>query len=106
MTAEFRVVFYDKKNQKEVYHDQLMPINYVESYIVVQDEGRNQVADISELYIKEVQLGSLGYKDDDSEYSNWNKRLVESDLVFLRLEPVESEVCGCNKTTCPDCREE
>ncbi len=88
-------VFYDRKNKQEVSSDQLMPINFVEYYAVADHEGERDGCPLSkmsntELYVKECQLGSIGYKSKNChDYANWDLYLTESDLVFLRLEELK-----------------
>jgi len=85
----FKVIFYDKKNQREVSHDQLMQINMCESVIVVEND---RPLSFDDMYIKENQISDIGYKvDKTNDYVNFDHYLMESDLVFLRLEEENSE---------------
>lgn len=84
-------VFYDKKNKTEVRSDQLMPIKFVETTLVVDAEeiesGRWAGNKKQPAYLTTKTLATIGYKSKDCPKAcNWNKYLNESDLVFLRLD--------------------
>lgn len=73
------VVFYDRRNKREVKSSELRPINLVEMRLVVDEKHLG--------YLKEYKLGTLGYKSDKCpEHCSWDMWLTESDLVFLRVE--------------------
>lgn len=77
------VVFYDRKNQREVRSDELMPITLVQN-VVRAEAGQNWKKN---MWIDELPLGTIGYRSAKCpSYQNWDLYLTESDLVFLRLE--------------------
>lgn len=84
------VVFYDRKNKKEVYSSALMSIKLAETRLVVDSGGYrsgewNQRTQKS--YLKEGVIGEIGYKSEKCDkHLNWDRHLMQSDLVFLRLE--------------------
>ena len=85
------VVFYDRKNKREVKASQLMDINYVEVTLVIDSEefkdGPWQGPDKHPAYLKEKQIGSIGYRSEVCHTrSNWDLSLHDTDLIFLRLE--------------------
>jgi hypothetical protein len=80
-----KVVFYDKRNKREVSNDELMPINYVRQVVVVQEE--RDIKKGGPFYCEDVIMGDIGYKvDKNNDNINWDHWLMTTDLVFLRLE--------------------
>lgn len=81
------VIFYDRRNKREVKASQLFPINFIQKIVVADTDERKWVSDLDELSVIEKKLGEIGYKSDNCEsYQNWDMWLMESELVFLRLE--------------------
>jgi len=85
-------VFYDRKNKLEVTSSELMEINFVEVGLFIDSEefrtGEWQGPAKHPAYLKEKKLGTLGYKSKDCPKNcNWDMSMMESDLVFLRLDP-------------------
>lgn len=35
----YKVIFYDRKHQREISHGELMPINFVRTSVVVEEES-------------------------------------------------------------------
>lgn len=69
------VIFYDRKNQREVSNKELVPINVV---VEVPATTRN---------IHRIPIGEFGYKSKQCpKTSNWDLYCLYSDLIFLRLE--------------------
>lgn len=92
-----RVIFYDRKNRREVSNEELMQTHVMESYAGVCDEGMRPGTPLKELtaqygedmvFISRRRVASLGYKSDKCpDYQNWDLMCDDSDLVFLRTEP-------------------
>lgn len=92
-----KVIFYDRKNKREVSNEQLMPAHVFESYAGVCDEGMGPGTPLKKLiekygeemvYISTRQVAALGYKSDKCpSYMNYDLFCNDSDLVFLRTEP-------------------
>lgn len=79
-----KAIFYDKKNKREVSSDELMPTNVVRTIVGADDQFFRD--EDSRFPIEEV-IGNLCYKTEECpSYQNWDKFLMETDLVFLRLE--------------------
>ena len=69
------VIFYDRKNQREVSNKELMPINAVAEVPVTTHN------------IHSIQIGEFGYKSKKCpKCTNRDLYCMYSDLVFLRLE--------------------
>jgi len=86
-----KALFYDRKNKRNVSSDELLPINFVEVYMVSDSEeyssGIWQGQDMHPLYYKERQIANLGYKSENCpKHSNWDFYCKDEDLVFLRME--------------------
>lgn len=100
------VVFYDRKNRREVRLSQLVRINLQSEYLSgdSQDHPRSfddlKPDDVIDpktgeavghcpgrLWFSPVIAGDVGYKSEKCpSYQNWDLYCLESDLVFLRLE--------------------
>jgi hypothetical protein len=85
------VVFYDRKNHREVKASQLCQINYVETSLVIDSEefrgGEWQGQSVHPAYLQERRVASLGYCSESCPpYRNWDLTAVPEDLVFLRFE--------------------
>lgn len=75
------VVFYDRKNRREVTNEQLMPIKLVREVWL----GCSQDPDQDCLVTEDV--ATLGYKSEECpNYKNWDLYCNYTDLIFLRLE--------------------
>lgn len=90
------VVFYDRKNERKVRASELMLINLVEMRLVIDSEeytdGEWLGPDKHPAYLKEHKLGTLGYKSEKCpKYCNWDMWLLQSDLVYLRIEDVSEK---------------
>jgi hypothetical protein len=92
-----RVLFYDRKNQQEVWNDQLMDaVSFVEYYVAVDDEGMPRGTPIKTLtdkygpectVIGERRVADFIYKSEwCPKHQNWDKWCNLSDLVVLRLQ--------------------
>lgn len=88
------VVFYDRKNKREVRSDQLFKAPVHHDVLSVDVDQADEVARPlksfqygSEILVTSEILWNLGYKSADCpSYLNYDMNLNESDLVFLRLE--------------------
>ena len=61
------VLFYDKRNNRQVWASELMEVKVV-----------NLVGKV---------VGDIGYKSEEcSSYKNWNCYTKDKNLIFLRLE--------------------
>lgn len=77
-------VFYDRKHECEVTSEQLILINYVTDLVCKQDNKE---------YIHELRLGEYGYKSSEcKKFQNWDRAVMFTDLVFLRLECTKEEL--------------
>ena len=86
-----KVIFYDRKNKREVSNEQLMSINFVEVYMVCDsDEYKSGVWQGQKkhpLCYQERQIANLGYKSENCpDICNWDLYCKEEDLIFLRVE--------------------
>lgn len=73
------VVFYDRKNKREVKSSELMRIRLVRNVYVDDGDGT--------MVSSEIEIASVGYKDKNcGSHTNWDLYCTENDLVFLRLE--------------------
>ena len=78
-----KAVFYDRKHNCEVTSEQLMQVNYV-TELVSREDGKD--------YIHDLRLGEFGYKSPECKsYQNWDRGIMFTDLVFIRLENTEEE---------------
>jgi len=87
------VIFYDRKNKQEVKASQLMSINLIEVSLTIDSEEYNDGkwlgAEKHPAYLRENKIGTIGYKSKDCDkHRNWDMWLLESDLVFLRVDEV------------------
>ena len=90
------VLFYDRKNKRQVRSDQLMSINLCESYAAVSDEGfgpGTPVKTLTDKYGDECLviatriLATIGYKSENCpKYCNWDLWTTINDLIFLNFE--------------------
>jgi len=79
-------VFYDRKHDCEVTSEQLMPINLVREIMT----GNSYEPDDKGL--EEEKIGELGYKSPScKKYQNWDRPVMYTDLVFIRLALSEAE---------------
>lgn len=83
------VLFYDRKNDKQVKASELMPINFIEVGLVVDSEeyrdGEWQ-QDKHPAYLKERKVGTLGYKSENCpSHCNWDMHCNQEDLIFLKV---------------------
>lgn len=80
-------VFYDRKHKCEVRLSQLMGTNVVTDVITVDGDDPKWMSRKDDWGVKRCQLGDIGYKSAECpDYCNWDRYLMETDLVFLRLE--------------------
>lgn len=84
----FRVIFYDRKNQRKVYLDELMPINLVNQTVVVQEERDLKNGTF---YSQDVVTGDIGYKVGKGKHTNWDHYCMKTDLIFLGMEWIEDD---------------
>ncbi len=83
-------VFYDRKHHCEVTSEQLMGANVVESYATCGDSDDKQRPALEELWNTQRVVGDIAYKTPECpSYQNWDRCLMTSDLVFLRMEAAE-----------------
>lgn len=93
------VVFYDRKHKCEVKASQLVRTRCIAEFLQGDSQDPPKSFDDLEpeildghpypgrLAFHEVVLGELAYKTPACpSYQNWDRHLMESDLVFLRLE--------------------
>jgi len=81
-------VFYDRKHNCEVTSEQLMPINYVTELLVANEDDITIPKDYHDL-----KLGEYGYKSKKcKKYQNWDRAVMFTDLVFIRLECTKEEL--------------
>jgi hypothetical protein len=86
-----KAIFYDRKNNREVSSEELVPITLVEEYVIVDGDGCSQYTQYDpnkfDSYITSKSLGELGYKSEVCRtVCNWDLFTDLSELVFLRLE--------------------
>ena len=94
LPTKMRVKFYDRRNKREVYNTDLMPINLVETRVLADCEDYR--GDISAETFKDrgysafpsdKKVASLGYKSKHCpEHQNWDTYCNLEDLVFLDVE--------------------
>ncbi len=79
-------VFYDRKHGCEVTSDQLMPVNFVREVVT----GNSYEPE--EKGLMEDRIGEFGYKSPTCQkYQNWDRPVMYTDLVFIRLALSEAE---------------
>lgn len=77
-----KVIFYDRKNNREVSNKELKKTNCVVELVRCDDEAKMYPE-----YPYTMQIGSYGYKSKNCpKYQNWDLYCMLNDLVFLRLE--------------------
>lgn len=81
------VVFWDRKNKREVRSSQLMFTNVVQHYVTCCDADDAPRPALEELSNTQQVIGEIGYKSESCpSYCNWDLYSMEVDLVFIRLE--------------------
>ena len=94
-------VFYDRKNKREVTSDKLVKIRLINEYASVDGEGcapGTSVKYITDKYgderltLSQKLEGEIGYASPACEnWLEWDLWCMQSDLIFLRLDPEPEE---------------
>jgi hypothetical protein len=84
------VLFYDRKNKRQVSSHELMPTKVVKVYMTADSDEYSSGPWLGQekhpLYYTEEVLGTLAYKSGDCPDQNWNMFCSVKDLVFLDIK--------------------